>query len=64
VWGRKRWAWYASTFLGATVVTWICVELLMFTSLGFTWFYPLIGGIGLAILALSLLRTVRLSLRL
>lgn len=48
----------------ATVVTWIGAELVMFYSLGFTWFYPLIGGIGLAILALSLLPTVGSSLRL
>jgi hypothetical protein len=64
VWASKRWAWYASIFLGAVVVTWIGVELVMFYSLGFTWFYPLIGGIGLTILVLSLLPMVRRYLRL
>ncbi len=63
VWRLKRWAWYSSsTPLGAAAVTWIAVELVMFRSLGFTWFYPLIGGIGLAILAPPLLSTVRHSL--
>lgn len=62
VWASKRWAWYTSVLLGAIVVTWIGVELVMFYSLGFTWFYPLIGGIGLAILGLSLLPAVRRSL--
>jgi hypothetical protein len=55
----RRWAWYGSTFLGATVVTWIGVELLLFNSLGFTFWYPLIGGIGLAILTLSSMPTLR-----
>lgn len=63
VWRMKGWASYLSTLLGATVVIWIGAELVMFYSLGFTWFYPLIGGAGLAILMLSLLPTVKLSLR-
>jgi hypothetical protein len=58
VWRSRRWAWYGSTFLGATVVTWIGIELLLFNSLGFTFWYPLIGGIGLAILALSSMPTL------
>lgn len=62
VWLRQRWAWYISMLLGATVVTWIGFEILMFFSLGFTFFYPLIGGIGIAILGLSSLRSVRRSL--
>ncbi len=61
LWGLKRWAWYTSVFLGAVVVTWISIEIPMFYSLGFTFFYPLIGGIGIAILALSLLRPIRRS---
>ncbi len=62
LWSLKRWAWYTSVFLGAVVVAWISIEIPMFYSLGFTFFYPLIGGIGVAILGLSLLRTVRRSL--
>jgi hypothetical protein len=58
VWRSRRWSWYGSTFLGATVVTWIGIELLLFNSLGFTFWYPLIGGIGLAILALSFAPTL------
>lgn len=61
LWSLKRWAWYTSVFLGAVVVTWISIEIPMFYSLGFTFFYPLIGGIGVAILGLSLLRSVRRS---
>ena len=61
LWARKSWALYGSALLGAIVVIWIGTELVMFSSVGFTWFYPLIGGIGLAILALSLLPSVRRS---
>jgi hypothetical protein len=64
LWSLKRWAWFTSVFLGAVVVTWISAEILMFYSLGFTFFYPLIGGIGIAILGLSLSRSVRRSLNL
>lgn len=63
VWRFKHWAWYGSMFLGATVVTWIGVELLMFYSLGFTFWYPVIAGIGLTVLALSLTSNVRRSLQ-
>lgn len=58
IWLRERWEWYASVFLGTVVVTWIAIEIPMFYSLGFIFYYPLIGGIGIAILGLSLLRSV------
>lgn len=42
--------------LGATTVAWICLEAdLFYADLGFSPLYPLVGGIGAAILALSLL---------
>jgi hypothetical protein len=62
VWMLKRWACYMSASLGATLATWIGVELVMFSSFGFVIYYPVIGGIGLAILAVSLLPSVRRSL--
>jgi hypothetical protein len=63
VWRSKHWAWYGSMFLGATVVTWIGVELLLFYSLGFTFWYPVVAGIGLIVLALSPRSNVRRSLQ-
>lgn len=59
MWRAKGWAWYLSSLLGAVVAIWIGSELVMFSTVGFTWFYPLIGGIGLAILALSLFPSSR-----
>jgi hypothetical protein len=56
----RRMAWILTTILGLTVVAWIAVELALFYApLGFTPMYPLIGGIGITILMLSLLPKVR-----
>lgn len=63
VWRYRRWAWFGSMFLGATVVAWIGVELLLFYSLGFTFWYPVVAGIGLTVLALASTRNVRRSLQ-
>lgn len=55
LWFGKKWAWTGAIGLGAIVVAWILVEVFLFYSFGFVFFYPLIGGIGvLIIVALSL----------
>jgi hypothetical protein len=41
--------------LSAVLVTWIVAEVILFYSLGFTFFYPLIGGIGVLTIVLSYL---------
>lgn len=46
LWFEKKWAWLGALGLGAVVVTWIVSEVFLFYSFGFTFFYPLIGGIG------------------
>lgn len=57
---RVHGALYLTWILGATVVAWIGVELALFYgALGFTPMYPLIGGIGTAILLLASLPSVR-----
>ncbi len=57
---RVRLAWLLTLLLGLTVVAWIAVEMALFYgALGFTPLYPLIGGIGAAIVVLSLLPPVR-----
>jgi hypothetical protein len=56
----RRLAWELTTLLGITVVGWITVELILFYApLGFTPMYPLIGGIGAAVVVLSLVPAVR-----
>ncbi len=59
VWKSRRWARHAAIVLGSVVIAWISAELLMFSSLGFTPMYPLIGGIGVAILGVSMLPSMR-----
>lgn len=55
LWFGKKWAWVGSVCLGAIVVTWIFVEIYLFYSFGFVFFYPLIAVMGaLTIIALSL----------
>jgi hypothetical protein len=57
---HTRLAWRLTTILGLTVVAWIAVEIaVLYTALGFTPMYPLIGGIGGAVVVLSLLPPVR-----
>jgi hypothetical protein len=61
-WGllrRVRLAWLLTLVLGVTVLVWISVEVALFYALGFTPMYPLIGGIGAAMVVLSLLPSVR-----
>jgi len=56
---RVRLAWLLTILLGATVVVWIAVEIVLFAALGFTPLYPLIGGIGAATVTLALLPPVK-----
>lgn len=56
---HSRWAWRFSVLLGVVELGWITAELVLFYNLGFTPMYPLIGGIGLATLVVSLLPSVR-----
>ena len=50
----KRWAWRSSMILGALEICWIGAEVALFWDLGFNVMYVLIGGIGVATLAVSL----------
>jgi hypothetical protein len=51
--GRSGHGWDLG--LAAVLVTWIVAEVFLFYSLGFTFFYPLIGGIGVLTIVLSYL---------
>ena len=59
LWKRSRAGWWLSVLLGFTVVAWILVEIAMFYSAGFTPMYPMIGGVGILIIGLSLLSSTR-----
>lgn len=59
LWFGKKWAWLGALGLGAVVVTWIVSEVFLFYSFGFTFFYPLIGGIGLLTIFLLYLPSTR-----
>jgi len=59
LWFGKKWAWVGALSLGAVVVTWIVSEVFLFYSFGFTFFYPLIGGIGVLTIVLSYLPSTR-----
>jgi hypothetical protein len=59
LWFGKKWAWIGSIGLGAVLVTWIVAEVILFYSFGFTFFYPLIGGIGVLSIVLSYLPATR-----
>ena len=59
LWFGKKWAWLGTPGLGVVVVTWILAEVFLFYSFGFTFFYPLIGGIGVLTIVVSYLPTTR-----
>jgi len=63
LWLRKKWAWKTALGLGAVLIFWIVAEVFLFYSLGFTYFYPLIGGIGLITVILLYLPSTRDSFR-
>lgn len=59
LWRRRRWAWYGALMVGAALAVWIIVEIMM---IGYKPEPPLqaiYGGLGVAILCLASLRTVR-----
>lgn len=59
-WFRKTWAWWMGLSLGAALIIWVIAEVLMFFSFGFTFFYPLIAGIGLITIVVLYLPSTRL----
>jgi len=59
IWIGKKWAWTGGVALGGVVVAWILAEVLLFYSLGFVFFYPLIGGIGLLTITALVLPSTR-----
>jgi hypothetical protein len=59
IWFRKKLAWNGAIGLGAVVMAWILAEVFLFYSLGFVFFYPLIGGIGVIIVAALSLRSTK-----
>ena len=63
LWKGKRWAWKVALGLGAVLILWIVAEVFLFYSFGFTYFYPLIGGIGLITVILLYLPSTRVSFR-
>jgi hypothetical protein len=56
---RARLAWLLTIALGLTVVVWIAAEIALFAAIGFTPLYPMIGGIGAAMVFVSSLPSVR-----
>ena len=57
---RHRWAWLGSRLLGAVLMVWIVVQVLL---IEFSWFQPLMLLIGAALVALPASRGVRSDLR-
>lgn len=63
LWRRKRWAWKGAKFIGPALLVWIAVEI---ASVGYHSEPPLqllYGLVGVALLVLSLLSSVRYELR-
>ena len=56
---QKNWAWVLTVLLGVTQIVWIAAEVVMFYSLGFFFFYPIISGMGVLTVARSLQPSVR-----
>src|SRR5271165_3654642 len=59
VWTRSRLAWILTLLLGITEIVWIAAEIIMFSTFGFFFFYPIIAGMGVVTVGLSLLPSVR-----
>ncbi|HXV46844.1 MAG TPA: hypothetical protein VD736_09240 [Nitrososphaera sp.] len=55
----KKWASTVTLGLGAVLITWILAEVFLLYSFGFTFFYPLIGGIGLLTITVLCLPSTR-----
>jgi hypothetical protein len=56
-WPGRRWSWAGSLALGAGLMTWIVVQILLIP--GWTWLQPLYLVVGAAIISLALSRSVR-----
>jgi hypothetical protein len=52
----RHWSWAATILIGVGHVAWITLELVFLP--GVSWFHPLYGAIGLALLLLPLLPSV------
>lgn len=62
LWRRLPWSFYGSAFVGIALVVWIIVQILMIGYSGDPPLQALYGGLGLGILGLSILRSVRVHL--
>jgi hypothetical protein len=57
----EHWSWLAALVLGAGQVVWIVLELVYLPAV--SWFRPLYGAVGLALVLLALSRPARAALR-
>lgn len=57
----EHWSWLAAVVLGVGQVVWIAVELVYLPAV--SWFQPLYGAVGLALVLLALSRPARAALR-
>ena len=57
----EHWSWLAAVVVGAGQVVWIALELVYLPAL--SWFHPLYGAVGLALVAAPLSRSGRTDLR-
>jgi hypothetical protein len=57
----EHWSWLAAVALGVGQVVWIALELVYLPAL--SWFQPLYGAVGLALVVLAVSRPARAALR-
>ena len=57
----EHWSWLAAVALGVGQVVWIALELVYLPAV--SWFQPLYGAVGLALVVLALSRPARAALR-
>jgi len=60
-WTGEHWSWAAALALGAGQVVWIALELVYLPAV--SWFQPLYGAVGLALVAGPMSRSARAALR-
>ena len=60
-WTGEHWSWAAALALGAGQVVWIGLELVYLPAV--SWFQPLYGAVGLALVAAPMTRSARTALR-
>ena len=56
----EHWSWLAAVVLGAGQVAWIALELVYLPAV--SWFHPLYGAVGLALVALPLVPSAKAAL--